>query len=241
MLLTTTLLWTFLLAVHVRARPIVEEQSAGNGEAPSLLIGPEGSDPDTVGFFINHSSMNVKNFTRSVNFYRDVFGMRLLYTLQATEHYSITNMGHSSGGNNGTGYESTKTMIDNLTNMKGQIELLYLNVPGAEDLPAATETTQTYSHLGFVAPDILAMQARLESYNVPIHKRSGDPYPATGPASIGAGFDEKQRKMLSDEEFDNINNIQSQLHSTSIFCSDPDGNLLEVRPQEGGGVFKGSY
>lgn len=47
-------------------------------------------DPATTGYFFNHFAINVRNLTSMMDFYTNVFGMRHLFTLRMTEHYSLT-------------------------------------------------------------------------------------------------------------------------------------------------------
>jgi lactoylglutathione lyase len=60
----------------------------------------------TTGHFTNHLCINVRNATESINWYNKAFGLRLMFTLHVSEHFSISYMGHSPGGRNGTGYQT---------------------------------------------------------------------------------------------------------------------------------------
>lgn len=62
------------------------------------------SSPATTGYFINRLCINVRNATESINWYNKAFDLRLMFTLHVSEHFSISYMGHSHGGRNGTGY-----------------------------------------------------------------------------------------------------------------------------------------
>lgn len=197
---------------------------------PRLVLGPEGSDPATIGYQLNHAILNVRNLTRSLDFYNHIFGMRHMYTVQITEHFYTAYMGHSSGGRNGTGHQTTDELIRNQANSQGLLELLYVDIEDNFDISPSTDVSNTFSHLGFIVPDINEAQLRLELSNVSIYKRVGEPFPADGPV-INAGV--LNRSRFSQEEFDSI--IVGMTESTKgyILAADPDGNMLEIVPQSG--------
>ncbi|SPO06389.1 uncharacterized protein DNG_09078 [Cephalotrichum gorgonifer] len=194
----------------------------------------EPSDPATKGYFMNHISLNVNNLTRSRNFYSDVFGFRHMFTYNLTPHLSFTYMGHSQGGRNGTGYQTTEELIRFKNNNAGLIEMVHFSVEG-EDIPGTDKRTSTLSHLGIVVPSIDSALERLESWGATIYKRPGEDLPTEGymsdPASLGDATN------LSDEEFMQIRAGMKQLNLLNIFAADPDGNLLEILPQDEGDLF----
>jgi lactoylglutathione lyase len=230
----------FGLAAHLFAPVFACDMSMADisdnstSSSPQMVIGPEGSDPDTTGYNINHFALNVRNLTRSLEFYTQVFGMRHMFTLAMSEHYSITYMAHSSGGKNGTGYQTTQELIRNQHNSQGLLELLHLNVPG-NDVPSSTETPNTFFHVGMIVPDIEATQARLERFGVPIYKKIGERFPAEGPLNKAAALDPA---ALDPKEYEGLLEFITQLNSRVVFAPDPDGNVLEIMGREGSAVVE---
>jgi lactoylglutathione lyase len=201
----------------------------------SFILGPEGSDPETVGYFVNHFSLNVNNLTRSIEFYTEVFGMRHIFTSYLTEHISFTYLGTSSGGRNGSGYQTTEELLRYKNNAQGMIELVHLNIT-RDSLPSPAKQVSTFNHVGIIVPDTTAAQERLERYGVEIYKRVGAPLPEDGPladAEVVIG----DVDGLSEEEWQAFRKAMTQLNSLNIFAADPDGNLLEILPMDEQGLF----
>lgn len=206
----------------------VPRSTNGSMEVPETVPGPnEPSDPETVGYFINHFSLNVNNLTRSIEFYRDIFGMRHMFTHYLSPHITVTYMTHSQGGRNGTGYQTTDEMLRYKNNNGGHLEFIHLNITG-EDIPGSPKQTSTLNHVGIIVPDVEATQERLEDYGVTIYKKVGEPMPSEGPLSRPATLGDATN--LSDEEFAYFQEAMSQLNQLNIFAEDPDGNLLEILP-----------
>ncbi|KAK7433328.1 hypothetical protein QQZ08_000267 [Neonectria magnoliae] len=177
----------------------------------------EASDPATTGYFINHLCLNVKNLTESVNFYTEIFGLRKILTLHVSEHYSITYLGHSHGGKND----------------------LRRAQPGEEqcvnDLPASTKIPNTFGHIGMVVPDIKATQARLEAYgdSVEIIKSYDQNLFLPSDIATATSLSPDAVAQLSKEELDFILSVLIPFNKPLIFVNDPDGNMIEIQPQEG--------
>ena len=193
----------------------------------------EPSDPATTGYFINHFSLNVKNLTASLDFYSGVFGLRHIFTVQASEHLSVAYMGHAQGGRNGTGYQTTEEINREKNNNAGLLEMIYLAIPGREDIPASSDKTNTFGHIGMVVPDIEATQARLESIpSVSIHKRYGEATPSEGPIANANGFPPSAWEQIGAEERKVIEQVLSAINERFIYVEDPDGNIIEIQPQD---------
>lgn len=185
------------------------------------------SDPDTIGYFINHFALNVNNLTRSMDFYTDMFGMRHMFTYYLTPHISVTYMSHSQGGRNGTGYQTTDELLRFKNNNGGHIEFVHMNVTG-KDTPGSAIKASTFSHVGIIVPDVKATQDRLEKNCVTIYKRIGEPMPSDGP--LADKYNLGDATNLSDKEFKEFQDAMSELNQLNIFAADPDGNLLEILP-----------
>jgi len=209
-------------------------QHETSGDAPPITWGPDTpSDPATTGYFINHFSLNVHNLTASIEFYTRVFGMRHVFTVQASEHLAVAYLGQSQGGRNGTGYQSTEEINREKNNNQGLIELIYLDVP-ERDMPASTEKSNTFGHVGVVVPDIDALQARLDEMGcIEILKRVGEDTPSEGKIAESNGFPDSAWAQIDNEERKVIETVLSAINRKFVYVVDPDGNLVEIQPQEG--------
>ncbi|KAI1098724.1 hypothetical protein F4804DRAFT_323981 [Jackrogersella minutella] len=217
--------WLFAIC-SARVFPLVRDNS--DDQYPKTILGPDGEDTATIEYKINHLALNVRNLTRSIEFYTQTFGMRWMETTYFTQHYSTSFLGYSSAGKNGTGYETTAELNRNVLNSQGYLELIYLDVPETE-IPSSTESTNTFSHFCFVVPDAKLVQNRLDSFNVTIYKRIGELIPCEGPFNRAINLNES---IIDPVEFSQIRQRLSEVANGSIFASDPDGNLLEILPQK---------
>ena len=223
---------TWACALHVR-----QTGPSGNGsvEYPYPVPGDDlPSDAATTGYFINHLALNVRNATKSIDWYSKAFGLRLIFTLQVSEHFSISYMGHAHGGRNGTGYQTSTEMNREKNNAEGLLELLQLDYPGW-DLPSGSKVPNTFSHIGLVVPNVTATQARLESMGANIIKGAGEPFLAEGAFVDATGFTKAGNK-ISPEEVDIILATLKPLNKPLMFVADPDGTIIEIQNQEGSQV-----
>ena len=194
------------------------------------------SDPATTGYFINHLCINVRNTTESINWYNKAFGLRLMFTLQASEHFAISYMGHSHGGRNGTGYQTSEEMNRQKNNIEGLIEMLNLDYADW-DLPSGIRAPNTFSHIGMVVPNITDTQARLEAMDANIIKGAGETFTLDGAFADGTGFTQAG-DAISQEEIDLIMQTLVPINTPLILVADPDGNVIEVQNQEGSAVVQ---
>jgi lactoylglutathione lyase len=87
------------------------------------------ADPATSSYFINHASVTVSNITATKEWYRDVLGMRHMFTVELSDKYTIMYMGHSQGGRNGRGYQEGKELARDKNNLAGLMEFVEYKVP----------------------------------------------------------------------------------------------------------------
>ncbi|KAI8624681.1 Glyoxalase/Bleomycin resistance protein/Dihydroxybiphenyl dioxygenase [Xylariaceae sp. FL1651] len=226
-LFTALLLESTSLACALHMPP----REAGNTtrDYSKTVVGPEVPDPDTTAYNLNHFALNVKNATRSIDFYTQAFGMRLMLTVQATEHFPLSYLAYSTGEKNGTGYQTTDELIRNQHNSQGLMELINYNNPN-NDLPASTAATNTFSHVGLIVPDIDATQGRLEKYGVMFYKKVGGSFEGEGPLANAFGLNASE---ISQAELGALLGLFNVLTENAIFVADPDGNVLEILPQDG--------
>ncbi|RYP33717.1 hypothetical protein DL767_004646 [Monosporascus sp. MG133] len=228
-MLNYTLNLLFAAAIACQA-PFASRSDTDSPKFPIVNMGPEGADPTTTGFYLNHVGLHVRDLDRSLKFYNSVFGFRHMYTVQVSEHFYFAYMGHSSGGKNGTGYQTTPDLVAQQVNSQGLLELIYAEVSDG-DIPASTESPNTFSHLGIAVPSVQDAQQRLKDHGVTIYKGIGEPFPSDGPLNNAVAL---QAAKFSAEEFTNVLAIMSQFSTNHIMAADPDGNLLEIVPQAGG-------
>jgi lactoylglutathione lyase len=184
------------------------------------------SDHSTLGYFINHLCMKVRNATESVEWYGKVFGLRHIFTQQVSKHFSISYMGYSSGGRNGTGFQTAMEMNRDKSNRYGMVELTSLNGIGWN----VEGTSNGLHHIGLIVPDIEALQKRLEEVVAEVVKAFGEA-PAVDLLAyqeIGV-LDQAEQDLI----FANIKDSNSPL----VWVRDPSGNLIEVQGQEGFGLI----
>lgn len=205
------------------------------GGFPPIEFGPDKpSDPTTRGYFLNHFSLNVHNLTASITFYTTLLGMRHIFTVHATPHLSIAYLGHAHGGRNGTGYQSTAELNRDKNNAQGLVEMIHLDVP-RRDIVSPSEQTNGVGHIGVVVPDVEAAQSRLDAMGVDavkVLKRVGEDTPRFGPLAIAQGFSPGVYAQIGAEERVVIEKALDEINRRFIYVQDPDGNILEIQPQE---------
>ncbi|RBR19164.1 uncharacterized protein FIESC28_05629 [Fusarium coffeatum] len=206
------------------------------GQYPYPIVGTdEPADYATTGIFLNHMAINTRNLTASLDFYSKVFGFRKVFTLQITKAFSITYLAHAHGGKNGTGYQTALEMNREKNNAEGLLEICYLDVP-VKNIESGAQHPNTFGHIGIVVPDIQAFQERLDTMpDVSVPKRFGQPFieldtkTVVGPA---VGLLPDLVEQLEEDERQAIVQNFGQSVLPLIFISDPDGNFIEVQPQE---------
>lgn len=208
-----------------------KRNGAGDAEYPWTEPGDETpSDLATTAYSINHLGINVRNATESINWYTKAFGLRLMFTVHLSEHFTISYMGHSSGGRNGTGYQTSAEMNRHKNNMEGLIELISLNYPNW-NLPSGITVPNTFSHIGMVVPNATDTYERLKAMDANIIKPPGETFKLEGPFADGTGFTQA-RDAISQEEIDLIMLSLVPINTPKMLVADPDGNVVEVQDQE---------
>ncbi|KAL2680541.1 hypothetical protein Neosp_008143 [[Neocosmospora] mangrovei] len=210
----------------------IERADNDTSEYPKNHLGSDAaSDPATIGYNINHLCLNVRNLTASMDFYSRVFGLRELFHLEATESYTIAYMGYSHGGKNGTGYQTTLELNREKNNAQGLLELIHINVPD-NYLPSSGESPNTFGHVGMIVPDIEAAQARLDTFpDVRVLKRTGEGLSFGTEIGNATSLSPAVVAQLKPVEQAALIKTLSKLNSALIYVTDPDGNLVELQPQ----------
>ncbi|KAF4332115.1 lactoylglutathione lyase [Fusarium beomiforme] len=206
-------------------------------EYPYPTLGSdEPADWATTGYFINHLAISTRNLTASIDFYSGVLGLRKMFTLQVSKTYSITYLAHAHGGKNGTGYQTALELNREKNNAQGLLEILYVDIPN-QNIESSSQHPNTFAHIGVVVPDIEAMQKRLETMpDVRFIKKYGEKFTeVTNDSEVGpaVGLSPGIVEQLSPEEREAIIQGLGPSVDSLIFIVDPDGNFIEIYPQEG--------
>lgn len=194
-----------------------------------MTIGNDGpADMATLGFSLNHLSLNVRNLTASMDFYGKVLGMRHLFTAQLSKDYSVTYMGHAQGGKNGTGFQTGEELLREKNNAAGMIEFQYFAASKDDDVTASTVRTNTFSHIGLIVPSLEEAQKRFEEMGVTVTKKIG--LGAEGIKAVENAWGFGETAGVTDEQREELIEGQKLIgFSELIAIEDPDGNILEVQ------------
>ncbi|KAJ4323709.1 hypothetical protein N0V84_004184 [Fusarium piperis] len=221
-----------LLASQALGCGPIERADNDTSEYPKNHLGSDAaSDPATIGYNINHLCLNVRNLTASMDFYSRIFGLRELFRLEITESYTIAYMGYSHGGKNGTGYQTALELNREKNNAQGLLELIHIDVPD-NYLPSSGEQPNTFGHVGMIVPDIEAAQARLDTFpEVRVLKRTGEALTFGTEVGNATSLSPAFVAQLKPVEQAALIKSLSMLNSPLIYLTDPDGNLVELQPQ----------
>lgn len=224
-------MWLLLctLFLLLRSSPFVSAQAL----PPGFTIGTDGrAEKQTQGFWINHTGLNVNNLTASMAFYGDVLGMRHIFTIQYTEHYSLTYMGFAQGGRNGTGHQTGAELMRFKNNSGGLIKLLFFSESDTPPVPS-TKRTSTVANLGLVVPDLAAAQKRFKKHAVKIVKPRGvETLSGDSPVAIAFNIGPESTSNQTEVE-ELVKGLQTTDFGNIVFIEDPDGNLIEVIERDG--------
>ncbi|KAF7529781.1 hypothetical protein PCG10_006112 [Penicillium crustosum] len=221
---------SFLLAIQTTkaCNPSRRDTNAPN----PFTIGTDGPAPEaTKGFALNHIGLLTTDLPAMKNFYGNILGMRNIFDAQVTAEYSVTYMGYSQGGRNGTGFQTGAEMAVAKNNMYGLLELVQFNVSD-DRLIASTERTNTFGHVGLVVPDVAEAQTYLEAQGVAILKRVGEAVEDfTGPVPNSMGIGEFAGLHLEAKRA--LVKAQGLIgFEMFLMVTDPDGNVVEIQQQD---------
>ena len=203
----------------------------GSSDNP-FVIGNDGPAPAaTLGYAINHFGLLTTNLGAMKHFYGDILGMRHIFDAHVTTEYTVTYMGYTQGGRNGTGFQSGAELARDKNNLYGLIELVQFNVSD-DHLAASTKRTNTFGHVGLIVPDVEKAQTYLEEKGVTILKRVKEPIAAfTGPVQNAFGIGEFAGEHIAAKKA--LVAAQSLIGlEMFLMIEDPDGNLVEIQQQD---------
>ena len=135
-------------------------------------------NPATKDYKLNHLAIRIKDPSRSLNFYINLLGMRIIFTMNAGP-FTIYYLGHppeSKTEEDISAWAKKTSEIPTMTKTSGLLELYHTH--GTE---SSTESISTgnvpphlgFSHLGFTVPDVPAAVSRLKDAGVRILKDVG--------------------------------------------------------------------
>lgn len=222
----------YLLTLAIQATNACNPTRQEIEGANTFVIGNDGPAPlPTLGFAMNHIGLLTTNLAAMKSFYGEILGMRLLFDAHITPEYTVTYLGYSQGGRNGTGFQSGTELAAAKNNLYGLLELQQFNVSD-DRLIASTERTNTFGHVGLVVPDIVKAEEWFRLKGVRILKSVSEPlkdYTGPVPNAFGlgsfAGLHLAAKKALIDAQ-----GLIGLDHFLMI--ADPDGNLVEIQQQD---------
>lgn len=203
----------------------------GSSDNP-FVIGNDGPAPAaTLGFAINHFGLLTMNLGAMKQFYGDILGMRHIFDILVTPEFTVTYMGYTQGGRNGTGFQSGAELARDKNNLYGLIELVQFNVSD-DHLEASTKRTNTFGHVGLIVPDVEKAQSYLAENGVPILKRVKEPITEfTGPVQNAFGIGEYAGEHIAAKKA--LVAAQGVIGlEMFLIIEDPDGNLVEIQQQD---------
>ncbi|KAK5167632.1 uncharacterized protein LTR77_007331 [Saxophila tyrrhenica] len=214
---------------HLAAR-----QAAANATSSPFTLGEDPpAPPANLGYTLNHFSLIANNLTAMTAFYRDVLGLREIFSYIASPDYTVVYLGFSHGGKNGTGYQTGEQLYAEKNNIEGLLELVHHSSTDDPDAPRfepSTRVPNTFGHLGLIVPDIKAAERRFKKHGVKIVKPAGEEVQWDSLGARAFGFDELHSSVQKAREA--IKGVGMIGFSTFVLIEDPDGNLLEVQQQE---------
>lgn len=139
--------------------------------------------PATANYRLNHLALRIKDPSRSLHFYINLLGMRVIFTMNAGP-FTIYYLGHppleTATQEDMQTWARTTSEIPTLTRTSGLLELYHVH--GSEGLSGDDEGSVStgnvpphlgFAHLGFTVPDVKDAVERLRGAGVRILKEVG--------------------------------------------------------------------
>lgn len=145
---------------------------APGGPTPSF--NPRAS-PTTANYRLNHIAIRIKDPGRSLHFYVDLLGMRVVFTMNAGP-FTIYYLGHPPPETNLDEWAKTTSEIPVMTRTSGLLELYHVHGSESGDGSASTGNVPPnlgFAHLGFTVPDVGVALDRLKEAGVTVLKDVG--------------------------------------------------------------------
>jgi lactoylglutathione lyase len=127
--------------------------------------------PSTQNYRLNHLAIRIKDPSRSLHFYVDLLGMRVIFTMNAGP-FAIYYLGHPPPGEDLDAWAKKTSEIPVMTRTSGLLELYHVH--GTEEVSTGNVPPYLgFAHLGFTVPDVRAAVERLRGDGVRILKDLG--------------------------------------------------------------------
>ncbi|KAJ5467599.1 hypothetical protein N7475_005351 [Penicillium sp. IBT 31633x] len=193
--------------------------------APSINPPPT---PATKDYKLNHLAIRIQDPARSLHFYIDLLGMRIIFTMNAGP-FTIYYLGHPPADaeteEQVSAWAKKTSEIPVMTKTSGLLELYHMH--GAENAGAVSTGNVPphlgFAHLGFTVPDVPAAVQRLRDGGVTILKDVGVCSRETVPLSKW----EEERGVGRGE----IHQHYAWFFEKFAMVADPDGYTVELIPQ----------
>ncbi|CAI7634057.1 unnamed protein product [Penicillium discolor] len=199
--------------------------------APSLNPPPT---PATKDYKLNHLALRIQDPSRSLHFYINLLGMRVIFTMNAGP-FTIYYLGHPPADakteEDITAWAKSTSEIPVMTKTSGLLELYHVHGTenaGADGGGGGVSTGNVpphlgFAHLGFTVPDVSAAVQRLREGGVRILKDVGVCSRETVPLS---GWEEERGIGCGE-----IHANYAWFFEKFAMVSDPDGYTVELIPQ----------
>lgn len=147
---------------------------------PSKTLNPPPT-PATSNYRLNHLAIRVKDPSRSLHFYVDLLGMRIIFTMNAGP-FTIYYLGHPPPDTKPEDLHSwaeSTSQIPVMTRTSGLLELYHVHGTeglGGEEGEVCTGNVPPnlgFAHLGFTVPDVRLAVERLRGAGVRVLKDVG--------------------------------------------------------------------
>ncbi|GAA5976786.1 hypothetical protein JCM11641_000871 [Rhodosporidiobolus odoratus] len=186
------------------------------GEPGAHNIGNDAPRPaETKGISLHHCCLRIKDPKKSLPFFKEVLGMRTLFTYNAG-CFSIFYMFHSEED-----VDASKLWAD-FGNQKGLVELIHRHGSETEDLTYKSGNEPEHAgfgHLGLIVDDVPKLVKRAQEYGCKVIKPQGFSSAET------VGWPEGTPQPIKE---------YNELYSNMAMIESPDGYWVELVPRHMG-------
>ncbi|GAO49939.1 hypothetical protein G7K_4075-t1 [Saitoella complicata NRRL Y-17804] len=138
------------------------------------VTGTDGPQPEeTIGFNLNHLCIRIRDPEVSLKFYRDVLGLRRIFTVDGNA-YTVYYLGYPKDAGK---HQSGEELLNERLHRSGLLELIHVHGSENDNWPAYTQDhpyRRGFCHIGITVPDMHAAMARMKEHNVKIIKDIGE-------------------------------------------------------------------
>ncbi|ODQ50172.1 Glyoxalase/Bleomycin resistance protein/Dihydroxybiphenyl dioxygenase [Saitoella complicata NRRL Y-17804] len=141
------------------------------------VTGTDGPQPEeTIGFNLNHLCIRIRDPEVSLKFYRDVLGLRRIFTVDGNA-YTVYYLGYPKDAGK---HQSGEELLNERLHRSGLLELIHVHGSENDNWPAYTQDhpyRRGFCHIGITVPDMHAAMARMKEHNggVELEPRFAEP------------------------------------------------------------------